>query len=44
MQLRDIEKVKIKCAERFFKEISSDEVIYKKIDGYDELMKLVGGD
>lgn len=44
MQLRDIEKVKIKCAERFFKEISNDKVVYKKIDGYDELIKLVSID
>ena len=41
MQLRDIEKIKIKCAERFFKEISNEDVVYKKIDGYDELMKLI---
>jgi type III restriction enzyme len=42
MQLRGIEKAKIECAEKFFKTISNGDVVYKKIDGYDELIKAIG--
>ena len=41
MQLRDSEKIKIKCANEFFNTMSKEDIVYKKIDGYDELMKLV---
>lgn len=42
MELREIEKSKIKCARRFFAEIGSDRVSYDVIDGYSKLMDLVG--
>ncbi|RLA82952.1 MAG: restriction endonuclease subunit R [Epsilonproteobacteria bacterium] len=41
MQLRDIEKIKIECARRFFKEISNEKVVYDKVDSYDTLLRLV---
>lgn len=41
MQLREVEKIKIECAKKYFKEISSENVIYDKIDSFDELLKLV---
>lgn len=41
LQLKDVEKIKIECAERYFKEISNDEVVYDKIDSYEELLKLI---
>lgn len=41
MQLRDIEKSKIHCAEEHFKAISGDNVVYDVVDSYDELMKKV---
>lgn len=44
LQLRDIEKIKIKCAKKYFKEISSEDVIYHEIDSFEELLKVVGGD
>lgn len=43
LELREIEKAKIKCAEEHFKKISPDGVVYKMIDSYksllDEVMK-----
>ena len=43
LELREIEKAKIKCAEEHFKKISPDGVVYKMIDCYksllDEVMK-----
>lgn len=41
MQLRDIEKAKIHCAQEHFKAISSGSVVYDVVDGYDSLLKLV---
>lgn len=45
MQLRHIEEIKIKCATKFFEElnrnISSDKVKYSRIDGYEQLMRVV---
>ena len=41
MQLREVEKIKIECAKKYFKEISSENVIYDKIDSFDELLKLI---
>ena len=41
MELREIEKNKIACAEKLFEKLSTSEVRYGKIDGYDTLMGLV---
>ena len=41
LELREIEKSKIKCARKFFAKITSDEVKYDVIDSYDKLMVLV---
>lgn len=41
MQLRDLEKAKIACAEEHFKAISSDKVVYGMINSYSELMNIV---
>ncbi len=41
MQLRDIEKAKIHCAQEHFKAISSDSVVYEMVDSYEELLKIV---
>jgi type III restriction enzyme len=41
MELREIEKSKIKCARKFFKDITSDQVKYDVIDSYGKLMELV---
>lgn len=41
MDLRDVEKSKIHCAREHFKAISSGEVTYDVVDGYDELLRLV---
>ena len=41
LELREIEKSKIKCARKFSSKIASDEVKYDVIDGYDKLMELV---
>ncbi|MDN5114815.1 DEAD/DEAH box helicase family protein [Aliarcobacter butzleri] len=41
MQLREVERIKIECAKKYFKEISNKNVIYDKIDSFDELLKLI---
>jgi len=41
LELREVEKSKIQCARKFFAKITSDEVKYDVIDGYDKLMELV---
>lgn len=41
LQLRDIEKAKIKCAKEHFRAISNDTVIYDVVDSYSELMNEV---
>ncbi|MEQ9229389.1 MAG: restriction endonuclease subunit R, partial [Cyclobacteriaceae bacterium] len=41
MDLREIENLKIHCANEHFKEISGSEVIFKNISNYDELMSVV---
>jgi type III restriction enzyme len=41
MELREIEKSKIKCARKFFKDITSDQVKYDVVDSYGKLMELV---
>lgn len=41
MELREIEKNKIACAEKLFEQLSNSGVKYGKIDSYDTLMSLV---
>lgn len=41
MELREIEKNKIACAEKLFEQLSNLGVKYGKIDSYDALMSLV---
>ena len=41
MELREIEKNKIACAEKLFAQLSTKEVKYGKIDSYDQLINLV---
>lgn len=41
MDLREIEKLKIHCAGEHFKEISGNEVQFKKISSYDKLLEIV---
>lgn len=41
MELREIEKNKIACAEKLFAQLSTNEVKYGKIDSYEKLMSLV---
>ena len=41
MQLRQIEKSKIHCAEEHFKAISGDGVVYDVVDSYQSLLEKV---
>lgn len=41
MDLRDVEKAKIHCAKEHFKKISSEQVVYDVVNGYDELLNLI---
>ena len=41
MELREVEKAKIHCAEEHFKAICLGEVVYKMINGYDQLLNEV---
>jgi type III restriction enzyme len=41
MEMREIEKSKIKCATKFFTKITSDQVKYAMVDSYSKLMELV---
>jgi type III restriction enzyme len=41
MQLKEVERIKIECAKRYFKEISNENVVYDKCDSYEELIKLI---
>jgi hypothetical protein len=41
LELRQIEKTKIDCARVFFHKITSDNVKYEMVDGFETLMKLV---
>lgn len=41
MELREIEKNKIACAEKLFEQLSSAEVKYGKVDSFDTLLNLV---
>ncbi|MDQ7074860.1 MAG: DEAD/DEAH box helicase family protein [Gammaproteobacteria bacterium] len=41
LQLKKIENMKIKCAKKFFKKITSDQVKYDVVNSYENLMKIV---
>jgi type III restriction enzyme len=41
MEFRKIEETKIKCAQKFFAKITSDQVKYAVVDSYSKLMELV---
>lgn len=41
MDLRKIEECRIECARKFFAKITSDQVKYEVVDGYEKLMELV---
>jgi type III restriction enzyme len=41
MQFRNIEEAKLKCAEKFFAKITSEQVTYGVVDSYSKLMTLV---
>lgn len=43
LQFRDIEKAKIKCAKKLFNEISTDDVRYEQVDGYQALLNIMNG-
>ncbi|MDI9363399.1 MAG: DEAD/DEAH box helicase family protein [Flavobacterium sp.] len=40
-ELREIEKLKLHCAEEHFKAISNTEVVFKKISSYEKLLEIV---
>jgi restriction endonuclease len=41
MEIRPIEETKIKCAQKFFAKITSDQVKYDVVNSYSKLMELV---
>ena len=41
MDLREIERSKISCAEKLFAQISTSNVVYSKIDSFETLMDIV---
>ena len=41
LELREIEKLKLHCAEEHFKAISNQEVIFKKVSSYEKLLEIV---
>lgn len=43
MQTKKIEEIKIECARKFFKQISTDKVKYDKVDSYESLLDIVNG-
>jgi len=43
LELREVEKLKIRCAREHFRAISSDNVVYGVVDSYDKLWELVNG-
>jgi len=43
MQTKKIEEIKIECARKFFKKISTDKVKYDKVDSYESLLDIVNG-
>lgn len=43
LQLREIEKAKIKCAKKLFNEISTENVVYHDVNSYQELLNVMDG-
>ncbi|MBV1876428.1 MAG: DEAD/DEAH box helicase family protein [Pseudomonadales bacterium] len=43
LQLKEIENIKIRCAKKFFKKITSDQVVYDVVNSYEKLMEVVQG-
>ena len=43
LQLKEIENIKIKCAKKFFRKITSDQVVYDVVNSYEKLMEVVQG-
>ena len=41
LQLREIEKAKIKCARKLFNEISTENVVYHDVDSYQTLLNVM---
>lgn len=41
LQLRAVEKAKIDCAEKLFNEISTEDVVYHKVDSYERLLNIM---
>jgi type III restriction enzyme len=41
MQMHSIEEIRIKCTQKFFAKITSDQVKYAMVDCYSKLMELV---
>lgn len=41
LQLKEMENIKIKCANKFFKKITSDQVKYDVVNSYEKLMQIV---
>jgi type III restriction enzyme len=41
LQLKEIENMKIKCAKKFFKKITSEQVKYDVVNSYEKLMQIV---
>lgn len=41
LDLREIEKLKLHCAEEHFKAISNTEVVFKKVSSYEKLLEIV---
>lgn len=44
LDLREIERGKIACAEKLFDQLSSSQIKYGKVDGFDELMSIVNAE
>ena len=44
LDLREIERGKIACAEKLFEQLSTSHVRYGKVDGFETLMQLVNAD
>ena len=41
MNLKPIEKAKIDCAKKLFKELSSADVVYDSVDSYQRLLNIM---
>ena len=42
LNLKQIEKAKIDCAKKLFKELSSADVVYDSVDSYQHLLDIMG--